>query len=63
MNYEQIKELYEQETNPAIKGIYLNHLKKMEGMKTDCGACSMEEEADVVYELSDDMVEQEEEDE
>ena len=60
MDYEQIKELYDNETNPAIKGIYLNHLNNFEGKVVDCGNCSIEEVDEEIDSLPDAIVEDEE---
>lgn len=43
MDYNTLKALYEAETNPAVREIYGNHLRRMEGKQTGCGVCIIEE--------------------
>ena len=59
MTRDEIKDLYDNETNPAIKEIYGNHLKRIEGKMAACGGCNVQIEVEIIADTS--MVEEPEE--
>lgn len=52
MNYDEVKALFDAETNPAIKQIYGNHLARIEGKKAFCGGCDVRIPLEVIVEES-----------
>lgn len=60
MTYEELKALFEAETNQAVKQIYGNHLRRMEGKLTGCGACVIDE-PEALDTIEEDVIEPEEE--